>query len=241
MMHINAAGCGSSTRPRGRARRIPRPRSAPHPTMLRCIRWVGSVLSVPHEIMFDQRGASGGDLGVVDDSKMGALQAVMHDVRPALWSRDDGPDYAAASQALHDVEIVRNPQARPPWIVAAEVDGGLAPQLGSPDIVKIAEYAVTQGFRVLRFQLVDRRHSLVSQPEQDEWSEQLVDAFQERGGYGLQILLRRDFPNVFLNGVELYLHPGIRIEVRRRGVLLTNNEQRLRSFITSAWKVLELS
>lgn len=172
---------------------------------------------------------------------MGALQAVVHDVRPALWADSGAPNYAGAAQEMHEVDVVRNPQARPPWEVAAEVNGGLAPQLGSPDIVKIAEYATTQGFRVLRFQLVDRRHNLIPQPEQDEWSEQLVDAFQERGHYGLQILLRRDFPNVFLNGVELYFHPGIRIEVRRRGVLLTNDEPRLRSFITSAWKALHLS
>ena len=182
-----------------------------------------------------------GGLGIVDNLSMGALQAVVHDVRPALWADGHGPDYSGAANAMHDVEIVHNPLARPPWIVAAEVDGGLAPQLGSPDIAKIAEYAVTQGFRVLRFQLVDRRRSLVPQPDQDAWSDQLVEAFQERGNYGLQLLLRRDFPNVFLNGVELYLHPGVRIEVRRRGVLLTNDEPRLRNFITSAWKVLSLS
>lgn len=124
-----------------------------------------------------------------------------------------------------EVEIVPNPQARPPWIVASEVDGGFAPQLGSPEIIKIAEYAAAEGFRVLRFQLVDRRHDLIAQPEQDELSEQLVDAFQERGHYGLQLLLRRDYPNLFLNGVELYQHPGTRIEIRRRGVLLTNDEE----------------
>lgn len=172
---------------------------------------------------------------------MGALQAVVHDVRGALHPLGASVDYAGAARAAHEVEIVRNPHARPPWVVAEEVEGGFAPQLGSPEIVKIAEYAAAEGFRVLRFQLVDRRHDLVPQPEQDQWSEQLVEAFEERGKYGLQILLRRDFPNVFLNGVELYLHPGVRIEIRRRGVLLTNDESRLRSFVTSAWKALRLS
>lgn len=172
---------------------------------------------------------------------MGALQAVVHDVRSALQPSGESFNYADAARVAHEVEIVRNPQARPPWVVAAEVEGGFAPELGSPDIIKIAEYAAAEGFRILRFQLVDRRHDLIPQPEQDYWSEQLVEAFQERGGYGLQLLLRRDFPNVFLNGVELYLHPGIRIEIRRRGVLLTNDESRLRSFLTSAWKALRLS
>jgi hypothetical protein len=177
----------------------------------------------------------------VKDSSMGALQAVLHDVRDAIELSQTSFNYAGAAQVAQEVEIIPNPQARPPWVVAAEVEGGFAPQLGSPDIIKVAEYAAAEGFRVLGFQLVDRRHDLIPQPHQDEWSERLVEAFNERGQYGLQLLLRRDFPNVFLNGVELYLHPGIRIEIRRRGVLLTNDEPRLRSFLTNAWKALRLS
>lgn len=177
---------------------------------------------------------------MVHNLNMGALQAVVHDAASthrveAAHSRPD------RTPGPLEVEIVNNPTARPPWVVAAEVEGGSAPHLGSPEIIKIAEYATSQGFRILRFQLVDRRHDLVPQPEQDQWSDQLVDAFYERGKYGLQLSMRRDFPNVFMNGVELYLHPGVRIEIRRRGVLLTNDEPRLRTFITSAWKALRLS
>ena len=66
-------------------------------------------MSVLREIICDQRGVKGGDFGIVDDSSMGALQAVVHDVRHALWTDSGAPDYAGAAQEMHEVDVVRNP------------------------------------------------------------------------------------------------------------------------------------
>lgn len=169
---------------------------------------------------------------------MTPLQAVLHD-------RGAGTDANAVREPAHReprvVDYLPNPESRSPWQIASQVPGGSAPELPSPDILRLAEFAVARGFRITRFQLVDRRYAMLPEPEQSETSAALVEAFSDGGAYRLQVVMRRDYPNVFLNGVEVYSHPGIRLEVRRGGVLLTNNTQQLEEFFSAAVEALGIS
>lgn len=165
--------------------------------------------------------------------RMTALQAVLH--RHDLGARGADPDRAPI------VDYLPNPDSRAPWQIAAEVPGGSAPDLPSNDIVRLAEFAVSRGLRLTRFQLVDRRYALLPEQEQADISGALVEAFNEGGSYRLRVVMRRDYPNVFLNGVEVYAHPGVRLEVRRGGVLMSNDTARLEEFFSAAVQALGIS
>lgn len=172
---------------------------------------------------------------------MGALQAVVHDVRAALSSPPGGFNLQAADAVSREVEIIPNPTSLPPSVVASEVPGGFAPQLSAPEIIRLADWATGQGWRVNRFQLVDRRMNLLPEPEQSEISSELVETFREGGSYRMQLALQEDHPGVFINGVQLVLHPRVVIDIRHRGVLFSNDRAELSTFLRAAWKALRLS
>ncbi|MBB2974478.1 hypothetical protein FHX49_000019 [Microbacterium endophyticum] len=172
---------------------------------------------------------------------MGAMQAVVHDVRDALSIHFDGFSLERANEVAREVEIIPNPRSLPPSVIAREVPGGFAPQLTPPEIIRLADWATGQGWRINRFQLVDRRMSLLPEPEQSEVSSELVEAIRDGGSYRMQIALQDHYPGVFINGVQLILYPRITIDIRHRGVLFSNDPEELNTFLRAAWKALRLS
>ena len=178
---------------------------------------------------------------MVDAEGMGALQAVVHDVRDALLSPSGGFDLQAADSVPREVEIIPNPASLPPSVVAREVPGGFAPQLSAPEIIRLADWATGQGWRVNRFQLMDRRMNLLPEPDQSKISSELVDAFRAGGSYRMQLALQEDHPGIFINGVQLVLHPRVTVDIRHRGVLFSNDRAALSTFLRAAWKALRLS
>lgn len=178
---------------------------------------------------------------MVQYGPMTTLQAVMHRGARTLNADNNTASLIRYRDEPLVVNYLPNPDSRSPWQIAAEIPGASAPELASPDILRIAEYAREQDLRLTRFQLVDRRYLLLPEPAQSDISQALVEALNDGGTYRVRVILRRDFPNVFLNGVELYKYPGVRIEIRRGGVLLSNDSVRLEEFFSAAVEALGIS
>lgn len=156
---------------------------------------------------------------------MGALQAlVVHD------------------QANHaELQFFANPQNENPARIAQEHHGSKLPNFSSPTMAAIAEFGEKNGLRLIRVQVMDRRHQLLAEPLQGEVSAELVERFRARGHNGLAVALKREFPNYFLNGVQFFGNEVGLIEIRRNGVLLANDKGALVQFVKSAWTMLQLS
>jgi len=164
----------------------------------------------------------------MNDLFMGALQTVVRDAETDSQSHEERLD------------LLPNPDALTPRTVAEQLEHGRAPRLASPDISKLAQFAVEQGYHLARFQLVDQHLDLLREPDQSYISNLLVERFVADGIYGLSLALEREFPGVYLNGLELYLPHGVRLDVRRRGVLFSNDQQAALSFMRDAWKEARL-
>jgi hypothetical protein len=178
---------------------------------------------------------------MVDAEAMGAMQAVVHDVRGSLMTPSGLISFKTADAVSREVEVLPNPTSLPPSVVAREVPGGFAPQLSAPEIVRLADWAEGEGWRVTRFQLIDRRMNVIPEPEQSEISSELVETFREGGSYRMQIALREAYPGVFINGVQLVFQQRVTADIRHRGVLFSNEPETLGKFLRAAWKALRLS
>ena len=178
----------------------------------------------------------------MQDSHMTPIQAVLHSGMPRsgrdrhVWTFE-----AHGSSSNVDVDFVPNPHSRTPWQIAAEIPGGHVPDLSSPDFLRLATLARTLKLSVLRFQLVDRRFDLIPSPEQERISAALVEQFDEGGAYAVQLALRTEFPDAFLNGIEVYAGNGVRFDVRRDGVLHSNDQSRVEEFFRMAVEELEIA
>lgn len=114
-------------------------------------------------------------------------------------------------------------------------------QLGSQDLIRFAAYAAAHEFKVVSFMISDSYLVPLSEEEQNEVSDSLVDLLNLYGGNEVQNAMQDEFDGLYVVGVNLIdLSNGMRISVRRRGFIQTSIIKEAEKLLSSAWQELEL-
>lgn len=114
--------------------------------------------------------------------------------------------------------------------------------LGSQDLIRLASYASTHGFRVASFMIADAYLAPISEDEQADVSNQMVKMLEVFGVSELEAAMSDEYDGLYVVGVNLIAAAsGRRVIVRRRGYVDTSIVNEAERLLRSAWQELHLS
>lgn len=114
--------------------------------------------------------------------------------------------------------------------------------LGSQDLVRVAGFAASHGFRLVRLYLADAWLQPLGQEEEAELSSELVEVFERYGDREVVAALDDDFDGLFVVGIELRsLATGFNVLLRRQGYIDTSVRDEATTLLTEAWRKLRLT
>lgn len=114
--------------------------------------------------------------------------------------------------------------------------------LGSQDLIRVAGFAVADGFRLVRFYIADRYLQPLDAHEEEEISDELVRIFEQYDAREVRSALHDDFEGLYVVGIELLsVTSGFRIHLRREGFIDTSVPEEATSLLSRAWRKLRLA
>lgn len=121
-------------------------------------------------------------------------------------------------------------------------DLGKKPHLGSQDLIRLAGFAAESGLIVTGFSVDDAYLNPLEQGENYEISDAMKLILDRYGVESLLSAMREDFRDLYVTSVKL-IHPetGLRMDIRRRGVIDSSQNDEAQGLLTSAWKELKLT
>lgn len=139
-------------------------------------------------------------------------------------------------------ETADNPDSRAPISFEDRRHGVRIPRLGSQDILRIAEFAVRDGYTVNGFQLGDSMLSPVAESLGEKVSKQLLKRLR-RGESAADVddFLADEWPTLAVIGVELTTPNLGSARLQRQGVLSGSADWSPIPFLTNAWRAVRFS
>lgn len=139
-------------------------------------------------------------------------------------------------------ETADNPNSRAPISFEDRSHGVRIPRLGSQDILRIAEFAVRNGYTVNGFQLGDSILTPVAEQLGEKVSKQLVKRLR-RGESAADVddFLGEEWPSLAVIGVELTTPSLGSARLQRQGVLSGPADWSPIPFLTNAWRAVRFS
>ncbi|MFJ3490693.1 hypothetical protein [Leifsonia aquatica] len=119
--------------------------------------------------------------------------------------------------------------------------GRRVPRLGSQDILRIAEYALSIGWRVERFQIADRTLTPVQGREESKASKALLRWLAEAGAAAAATYFTTEWPSYFVTGVQIAAPDHRILQLRRQGVVWVPESWETEAFLSGAWRAVHFS
>lgn len=115
-------------------------------------------------------------------------------------------------------------------------------QLGSQDLVRLAEYSLSKGFRIISFNLKDKNLEFISYQKEEEVSKSLVQLIEKYGELEIASALRDEYKDMYVVGINLLNPTGLTLSIYRRGFIETSYlKENAENFLLEAWNRLKLS
>ncbi|WIE76032.1 hypothetical protein [Curtobacterium sp. MCSS17_007] len=114
-------------------------------------------------------------------------------------------------------------------------------RLGSQDLIRLAEFAMNNGFMVVRFEISDAYLTALDEQESSLISSDLKTILGDFGGRELIAAMHDEFDGLYIVGVELKsIETHRRATIRRDGYLDSSTPEEAENLLTTAWEALEL-
>lgn len=114
--------------------------------------------------------------------------------------------------------------------------------LGSQDLLRLANFAQSQNFKVQSFLIADPYLNPLPIEEQDDVSDDLIHMFQTYGLSEVESALMNEYDGLYIVGVNLVsLATSMRVSIRRRGFVETQQIQETEKLLSSAIQELKLT
>lgn len=136
-------------------------------------------------------------------------------------------------------ETQENPHSRAPLSFEDASHGLRIPRLGTPDILRIAEYAVTSGYVLDGFQISDHTMTNVQDPLASKVSRELVKALSNGSAAAdAEDLLLERWPGLSVTGVTLTTPDHRTARLLRQGVFWAPSGWSPIRFLGDAWQAV---
>lgn len=124
----------------------------------------------------------------------------------------------------------------------ARTPAGTELHLGSQDLIRLADYALSRGFTIASFMIADGYLVPLNAKEQIEISDDLVDAMKEYGSDEVEAAMQDEYDGLYVVGINLIATTsGMRISIRRRGYVDTSVVPEAERLLRAAWQELRLT
>lgn len=123
----------------------------------------------------------------------------------------------------------------------ARTPAGTELHLGSQDLIRLADYALSRGFTIASFMIADGYLVPLDVDEQADLSDEMVEAVRAHGGAELEAAMQDEYDGLYIVGVTLVSAAGRYVVVKRRGFVETSVVQEAEHLLRSAWQELRLS
>jgi len=131
-----------------------------------------------------------------------------------------------------ELDLVENRTGAPSASFEDLVHGVRVPRFGGASLLKAAARALSLGYQVRKFELVGADRAAIRTVDTErEISDELVDALERSGPTGVQGLLRHDYRSYLVCGVEVYSSTTRVVTLRRNGVMVGADDEKLWVFI----------
>ena len=141
---------------------------------------------------------------------------------------------AGATSAVH-IDPVTTTSTTP-------LAGAQTLHFGSQDLIRVADFAREQNYKVARFLVADSYLSPLDESEERQVSDELIDILTTYGGRELEAAMDEEYAGLYVTGVEFVsLTSGLRIALRRRGYVDTSVVDEAERLLNSAWRELKLT
>lgn len=138
-----------------------------------------------------------------------------------------GPERTSA-----ELDLVENRTGAPSASFEDITHGIRVPRFGGASLLKAAARALARGYQVRKFELVGADRAAIREIDSERViSDQLVDALERSGPSGVQGLLRHDYQSYLVCGVEMYSTTTRVVTLRRNGVMVGADDEKLWVFI----------
>lgn|GEM_PF-2820462 len=142
-------------------------------------------------------------------------------------------------RATAEVDLVANPTGTAPTAFEDVQHGVRIPRLGGKSLARLADLAREHGFRILRYELLSSRGSLITDESiESKLSRQLLDAEDEGGSTAVLGLLAHDLLDWEISGVELFSPATGTLTVRRNGVVFTRDPDNTEQLLRETWQAV---
>lgn len=139
-------------------------------------------------------------------------------------------------------ETTDNPDSRAPITFEDASHGVRIPRLGTQDILRIAEFALRNGYRLDGFQIGDGALAPVQEPLAGKVSRQLVKRFGKGANAAdVDAYLVDEWPSMSVLGVILTTPQMGTARLQRQGVVSAPSGWSPTSFLAKAWNAVHFS
>lgn len=120
-------------------------------------------------------------------------------------------------------------------------DGVYVPRLGSPDIVRLANFASSKGYRLENFKFATANAKRIDSATEKDLSKQLISTLKARGLRGALDLLDTDLQDYIVLGVKLVDPKMNAATIQRHGVVEKETGSSIIDLLAKAWTPLRLA
>lgn len=141
-----------------------------------------------------------------------------------------------------NIDFLENPRSKPSISFQKSLEDVYIPRLGSQDLVRVAAFAILQGWEVDRFELEDDvTENALEGSASDQISEELIDHLVHDSWTRVVEDLIERFPTFSIVGVELVRQDDLALTLRRNGVVDVEEGISPVELISSAWRQLKIA
>lgn len=134
-----------------------------------------------------------------------------------------------------------NPNNISPLKFERPKEGLYVPRLGSPDIVRFADFARTKGYNLESFKFATSNAKRIDSETEKDLSKQLINALKDRGLGDALELLDTDLQDYIVLGVKLVDPKMNAATIQRHGVVEKETGSSIIDLLAKAWNPLRLA
>lgn len=140
-----------------------------------------------------------------------------------------------------EFEVRENPLNQAPLSFEDLDSGRRIPRLGSQDILRIAEFALSTGFSVDYLQIADRALTTLPEELAKPVSKRLLRTLKEHGAVAAAVRFQNEWPSYFVTGVFMTTPDNTSLRLLREGVAWNPSNWSVRRFLSDAWRAVRFS